>query len=449
MAKFIQLRALTYHDVQKSLNKLAAMIPSSTGATAGLSPCLYVDPAGNDGTAQRGSLTLRYQTIQAAVNAAQDGDIVVVAPGTYAESVTIPPSRALGIVGSGECTRILPPVGDAIYFAPNADTGLLVENLCCDGWNGGGDIRILPQTNDLGRTRRLIIRNVLLDNNASIRVKRAYGGLVEGIRAQQGYNGVFLEETEEMTVRDCRCTRLVIGWAPNALSPCVVAGRTTWVHSCDLFDGSSTGIARPQLMDTRVFVRWEAYPAQEGALGPTGAFEALGCKFGDLWIMPIITDGVVIEPTGVVIASRIHFLLCGNQGAGPSIPTIKVHECAFIDDTGGPGNVQGGQGMLIDLRRSRIGSSYILTGVGTTFYVSEYDLGPVLNPVVVNGPTVIGPFPIVFADPSKVKVRIISKTVDAVFTVVAVGPNTLTLDARVAGAVAPAAADVVLTQTDN
>ena len=69
--------------------------------TAGLSTCCFVDP-GAPGPGVRGSLELagRFKTIQAAINAALDGDAVVVAPGTYVEDVTIP-ATLLNIVIQG------------------------------------------------------------------------------------------------------------------------------------------------------------------------------------------------------------------------------------------------------------------------------------------------------------------------------------------------------------
>jgi pectin methylesterase-like acyl-CoA thioesterase len=42
-----------------------------------------------------------YCTIQAAVNAAGDGDTISVAPGTYTEGITLTPGKNLTLVGAG------------------------------------------------------------------------------------------------------------------------------------------------------------------------------------------------------------------------------------------------------------------------------------------------------------------------------------------------------------
>lgn len=49
----------------------------------------WVDPAGNNSTAVRGSDTLKFKTIAAAMAAAQENDVVYLNPGTYSENVTV------------------------------------------------------------------------------------------------------------------------------------------------------------------------------------------------------------------------------------------------------------------------------------------------------------------------------------------------------------------------
>ena len=48
-----------------------------------------------------------FSTIQAAANAASDGDRILIAPGTYAERVVLPPNRSLELIGTGGATSTI------------------------------------------------------------------------------------------------------------------------------------------------------------------------------------------------------------------------------------------------------------------------------------------------------------------------------------------------------
>jgi hypothetical protein len=61
----------------------------------------YVAPNGSDITGERGNPLLPFATVQAALNASLDNDVVLLAPGTYAP-VTIPPTLSvIGLKGMG------------------------------------------------------------------------------------------------------------------------------------------------------------------------------------------------------------------------------------------------------------------------------------------------------------------------------------------------------------
>ncbi len=101
---------------------------------------LWVATNGNNSTAQRGRLDLPFQTIQAALNAAQFGDCVIVAPGTYNESVTIPASLSLitlrAMTEDGSSTQIQIPT-NANEFSPNGFQAVNLEGLALFGTNAG------------------------------------------------------------------------------------------------------------------------------------------------------------------------------------------------------------------------------------------------------------------------------------------------------------------------
>jgi len=89
-------------------------IPAGGGGSITTTNINWVDAAGNDGTATANRLDLPWLTIGAALTAAASGDVVMVRPGTYAESgLTVPAGVAL-ISEGGFLTTI---VGDAAAVA--------------------------------------------------------------------------------------------------------------------------------------------------------------------------------------------------------------------------------------------------------------------------------------------------------------------------------------------
>src|SRR5258706_14574215 len=65
--------------------------PSSVVGSLGGDNAVWVDPvSGDDTTGARSQIQRPFKTIQAAVNASLAGDEVVVTPGTFVETVTLP-----------------------------------------------------------------------------------------------------------------------------------------------------------------------------------------------------------------------------------------------------------------------------------------------------------------------------------------------------------------------
>ena len=72
----------------------------------------------------------RYSTIQAAVNAARSGDLVLIAPGEYREQVEVPASRPRIVIRDADRNRVVLDGGDRLGdgMSVHAD-GVAVENL--------------------------------------------------------------------------------------------------------------------------------------------------------------------------------------------------------------------------------------------------------------------------------------------------------------------------------
>jgi hypothetical protein len=87
--------------------KLLNLISDRLGDT-GFSNTLFVDQVqGDDDTAQRGSLAFKYETIQAALDAALEGDVIWVSPGNYTEDLNWPDTDGLTLRGCGTLSTVV------------------------------------------------------------------------------------------------------------------------------------------------------------------------------------------------------------------------------------------------------------------------------------------------------------------------------------------------------
>src|SRR5262249_3797518 len=103
----------------------------------------------------------QYTTIQAAVNAAHDGDTILVAPGTYTENVLIN-GKAVSIEGFGGANG----VGGAVLDGSITQTGALNGNMTIEGLviNATGQQNGISLTPTLGGPETVFINNVSVSN---------------------------------------------------------------------------------------------------------------------------------------------------------------------------------------------------------------------------------------------------------------------------------------------
>jgi len=111
-------------DIQQAWHRLINMLNSQFIET-GWDGILFVDATdGHDASAKRGSLTFKYQTIQAALDDAQAGDVVWVGPGTYAEDIVWPDVNDVTLRGFGidQTTITNATASTTVSVAPTVDT---------------------------------------------------------------------------------------------------------------------------------------------------------------------------------------------------------------------------------------------------------------------------------------------------------------------------------------
>lgn len=109
------------HQIKQAWSRLLAKINTDLIDT-GIDNMLFVDGTdGDDNTARRGSITYKYQTIQAALDAAVTGDVVMVGPGTYAP-VVWPNTQNLTLRGAGLYATVIQGVAGApaVSITPGA-----------------------------------------------------------------------------------------------------------------------------------------------------------------------------------------------------------------------------------------------------------------------------------------------------------------------------------------
>ncbi len=122
-------------------------ISVSGAGGGGMSRVLYVDKAGHDASAVRGSIKKKYLTITAALAAAQSGDRIEIGAGTYVEALTLPNLAKLAIVGAGRDVTIIQPVTEvpAVYIPATNDNfvSVSIERLTVSAVVGMAAIRVV------------------------------------------------------------------------------------------------------------------------------------------------------------------------------------------------------------------------------------------------------------------------------------------------------------------
>lgn len=109
---------------------------------------IRVDKGGSDATGTRNDFSKPFLTIQAAVNNAQDKDLILVGPGTFAEQVTVPPTIGVSILGSGLAETLINFAVQALIWNPSVDTNFIVSGI---GFPSGG-IAVSPSIATVGVT---------------------------------------------------------------------------------------------------------------------------------------------------------------------------------------------------------------------------------------------------------------------------------------------------------
>jgi hypothetical protein len=163
-------------------------------AAAALLPSLVLTGCGGDDGWTARDVPSEYPSIQAAVDAAQPGDLVRIAPGVYSEEVVVPQAKRDIVVRGADRNRVVLDGGDGRRhegIVVHGD-GVAVENLTVRGFGSGGILFTPPRDADKP-LRGWRVSYVTVANNAlhGIDALGAEGGTIEHVWAS-GHAGAGL-----------------------------------------------------------------------------------------------------------------------------------------------------------------------------------------------------------------------------------------------------------------
>jgi hypothetical protein len=147
---------------------MAAGLVLSVAPAAQASTTWYVSPSGQDSSCDQGTPFL---TIQFAIDCSSALDTVVVAPGTYAQNLTM--HGLLKLVGAGAGSTIIEPTAGATgpvitiqgaydYRVPEVISGVTITGGHSDAFGGGISIGTFPD-----QTAELVLIDSLVTGNSA------------------------------------------------------------------------------------------------------------------------------------------------------------------------------------------------------------------------------------------------------------------------------------------
>lgn len=230
-------------DMAQQWYKLLGAIETEMG-DAGLSNVLYVDQVdGNNDTAERGSIIFSYATIQAALDAAQAGDVVFVSPGTYTEDVVWPQTNNISLQGSGkhQTTVTNATAGqDAISIVPNGApiTMVSIADISVTATGLGSAIYANAATNNEPDSfDALYLLRVNTESASGLDISVTLGNMMY-IRDVDAAGGVVFREVAEAIYEDLVAGYWTVRFAPDQITP--TAGRLAHAATGVIIDNALT-----------------------------------------------------------------------------------------------------------------------------------------------------------------------------------------------------------------
>ena len=329
------------------------------GLPATLANTCFVSKDGFDGTAVRGSLVNKFLTIQGALNAAQTGDAIFIAPGVYEENVVLRDDIAAYSITAEVIGTVLisPTAGNAMSLLATAQMQFLVlSGLVLSSNEAGTPALVIGQANapagvDPFGQGALIVQDCLLTNQQSPECARLFGfsgGIFQNVLFLSNGSLTNVVDMHEVA-RMYWDTFNVDGDFGIAYDPLAPLLPDDGVQDSIFYNGNVRGrvfcseLGRATFKDSRItdgvltnlndyqddVGKFTAHDTEIGGLDATGTLNVFGY------------DTVLVDVDGC----RIQGPLVSDGSAGSTRHRIRARNCSF--DQGNP--ISAGEKVELDL----------------------------------------------------------------------------------------------------
>jgi len=340
-------------DIQQAWYRLRDLLNKQYVDT-GWGNILFVDAVdGNDTTAKRGSITFSYATIQAALDAAQEGDVVWVGPGTYTEALVWPDTENLTIQGVGLTSVITTAdASPTVAIAPtdNVVTSAIIKNVFITNTGAQPAIQVDgTNCNDLGNPGVLQFQDLFLTSTGATTVDLTICGNVEFDNVSGSAENVSLTQVGQVILNACQFNGLDIdndpaqtepgtGFGAVAATACVFGGNVT-VSDLGVFAGTDD-----------VQVQGDFTVSVVDTATANGSVNFSGRILGD-----VLVNFDFDDPAGLTAAVFDYARITGTfscglvpLGVGGNVAAIRALHATFFST--GAGELAAGNEAALDIR---------------------------------------------------------------------------------------------------
>jgi len=351
---------------------------------------IRVDVNGSNATGQRNRFDLPFQTIQAAVNAAQDKDLILVGPGTFAEQVTVPPTIGVSILGAGIQETVLDFAVQALIWNPTVDTNFIVSGISFPT----GGIVVSPSFNSLGITGLIAFDNLLLAPAPAngIELTRVNVALVTNcIGNALGNSSVVIRNSANVQVRGG--LNFSVSSVYDPLNPVPSLGaRNVNVNGCNLVNVVLAQLAEMEIDQSTVRLGVLAI-LTDNPTGDNGSLRASDSELGDVSITAtFLTVGTPVNAGDI---KRCGMKDLVTDAAASTISRVRVRARNCVIDPVNP--INAGDKIDLDLRGSQFPQASLAFMGSGRINRSMYRMQGVAVPAVPGTPPIVIPIP--YSDP--------------------------------------------------